>query len=672
MKPNWYDIKARENSTAEILIYEEIGMWGISAKQFAADLKALGSLKSISLRLNSPGGSVFDGASIYNLLRQIDAEVTVYVDGLAASIASVIAMAGDKVVMADNALMMIHDPWSMVIGSADEMRQEADVLDKVKESLVTTYQNRTGMNRDEIAALMADETWLDAEEAVEFGFADETYEARKEAAKVVSLHFNREDINPPEDLVERILSRGGGEETPAVHDGPVEGETTSGIGEMTMPEKTTPDLDQIKRDGAKEALAAETARRNEIAGVFAKFPEHDALMRTCQDDIECDVATAQNRLLDELGKNEEPTGRIEFGPDSSDKFRDGAAKVLVARAGLGERDPENEFGSYTLLDMARAALERNGVNTGRMTKMDMISNAFTHSTGDFGSILSNVANKSMLKGWDEAAEVFPMFTAKGNLPDFKASTRVDLGAFPSLRQVRPGAEFKHVTLSDRGETIQLATYGELFSINRQAIINDDLNLFSTVPRRFGRAAKRTIGDLVFAVITDNGAMSDGTTLFHADHSNLVSAAAPSTAALDAMRVAMAKQTDPDGNVTALNIRPKYMLTPVALEGAVKQVLESTTEIASSQSNSKRPNYVRGIAEAISDARLDASSASVYYMLTDPNMHDTIEVAYLDGIEQPFLDQMTGWTIDGSEFKVRIDAGVKALDFRGMVKNPYAG
>ena len=654
----------------EILIYEDIGEYGVSAKSVAAQLKEMGDQKEISVRINSPGGSVFEGSTIYNLLKNNEAKVTVYIDGLCASIASVIAMAADQVVMADNALMMIHDPWSLAIGNADELRREADVLDKVKESLVTTYVARTGMSRDEISTLLKDETWLDAEEAIEFGFADASEEPKLVAAQIRKVINDK--ITVPKGLLPEIPKK------EAAKNGEVldNGKNSNGVdpkakGEKVMTQKV--DIEKVKQEVASDALAADKKRRDSIASVFDKFEDQAGLMRTCQDDQGCTVEAAQAKLLDALGANEAPSGgKIETVADSADKFREGATNALFARAGYADQDLKNEFRGFTLTDIARNSLERSGQSVSRMSRMDIVAAAFTHSTSDFGSILSNVANKSMLKGWDEAEETFELFTAKGSLPDFKAATRVDLGAFPSLRQVRAGAEYKHVTLSDRGETIQLASYGELFSINRQAIINDDLGLFSTVPRRFGRAAKRTVGDLVFAVINDNGAMSDGTALFHEDHKNLVTAAAPSTAAFDAMRVKMALQQDPDANVTALNIRPKYVLAPVGLEGTCKTVVKSETEIAASQANSKKPNSVQGLAEVISDARLDAASSSVYYMVADANMFDTIEVAYLDGVAAPFLDQTDGWTIDGSDFKVRIDAGVKALDFRGMVKNPYAG
>lgn len=182
-----YQILNKTSDRAEIHLYEDIGEgWfgGISAKTFTDDLKKLGSIKSIDLRINSPGGSVFEGVTIYNVLKSHKARKTVYIDGLAASIASVVAMAGDEILMADNALMMIHDPWGMMVGTADEMRAEADVLDTVRSILVDTYAKRTKQDKDKIAKLMSEETWMTAAEAVDLGFADGVSEEALMAACV--------------------------------------------------------------------------------------------------------------------------------------------------------------------------------------------------------------------------------------------------------------------------------------------------------------------------------------------------------------------------------------------------------------------------------------------------------------------------------------------------------
>ncbi|MBG6292107.1 Clp protease ClpP, partial [Pseudomonas nitroreducens] len=152
-KESWYSIKALARGVAEILLYDEIGAWGISAQQFARELKALGDLQRIDLRVHSPGGDVFEGTAIYNLLKHHPARVDGYVDGLAASMATVVLMACDTVYIPENGMMMIHKPWGITGGDADDMRRYVDLLDKIEDTMVTAYASKTGKSADEIKAL---------------------------------------------------------------------------------------------------------------------------------------------------------------------------------------------------------------------------------------------------------------------------------------------------------------------------------------------------------------------------------------------------------------------------------------------------------------------------------------------------------------------------------------
>jgi len=178
---NWYSIQDRADQPAEISVFDEIGAWGVSAKQFIGELKAIDAT-SIKLAINSPGGSVFDALAMYNALRQHPANVEVTVLGIAASAASLLAMAGDTIIMPENAFMMIHNPWAVAAGNADELRDFAATLDIIATSLVGTYVARTGLPEDEIKQLLADETWLTAEDAVAKGFATEMSEVLRIAA----------------------------------------------------------------------------------------------------------------------------------------------------------------------------------------------------------------------------------------------------------------------------------------------------------------------------------------------------------------------------------------------------------------------------------------------------------------------------------------------------------
>lgn len=178
MPKKWWNVDGGGEDTVDVYIYDEIG-WETS--EF---VKAVGKIKAnnIRLRMNTPGGSVFDGHAIYNTLKMHKAHVEVMVEGLAASAGSLIAMAGDKITMAKNAFMMIHNPYMFTIGDANDLRKDAELLDKIRKTMVDTYAARTGNLKREIRKMLDEETWFDAEEAKESGFADAIIEEENKVA----------------------------------------------------------------------------------------------------------------------------------------------------------------------------------------------------------------------------------------------------------------------------------------------------------------------------------------------------------------------------------------------------------------------------------------------------------------------------------------------------------
>lgn len=190
-KRSWFSIDAQAGAKeADVFIYDTVGIWGVSANEFVRELNAIDA-KIINLRINSPGGSVFDGVAIFNALKKHEAKVVTHIEALAASIASIIALAGDEVHIADNAFYMIHNPYTVAIGDAENMRKTAEMLDKVTDTLIKTYTNKTGKADNEIRDLMNAETWFTAEEAKDAGFADViTDEENVEATFDLSIYNN--------------------------------------------------------------------------------------------------------------------------------------------------------------------------------------------------------------------------------------------------------------------------------------------------------------------------------------------------------------------------------------------------------------------------------------------------------------------------------------------------
>lgn len=207
----WLKVKALDDGVVEILIYDEIGKdwWtgeGLEAKAFADELKKIPKDKEIKVRINSGGGNVHDGMAIYNLLAERRDRVSVIVDGVAASIASVIALSGRDLIMPKNTLLMIHDPWGFAQGSADDMRQAATMLDAHRDAIVAVYERKTGSSQDEIKKLMKAETWFTGEQAKEAKFADSVTNEIALMASASLLRYHK----VPQDLAEILKPKADG------------------------------------------------------------------------------------------------------------------------------------------------------------------------------------------------------------------------------------------------------------------------------------------------------------------------------------------------------------------------------------------------------------------------------------------------------------------------------
>lgn len=189
MRKTWYNVKAAAGAKpATISIFDEIGMWGITAKDFIASFRQIAE-NDVVLELNTPGGSVFDALAMFNAMKMSGKNITVKVMGIAASAGSYLAMVGNKIVMPENTFMMIHNPLNGIYGNADDMREMADVLDKIANSLTATYVARTGKTDEDVRALLANDTYMTAAECLELGFCDEVSPAVTATAKFEREHL---------------------------------------------------------------------------------------------------------------------------------------------------------------------------------------------------------------------------------------------------------------------------------------------------------------------------------------------------------------------------------------------------------------------------------------------------------------------------------------------------
>ncbi|MVF49291.1 Clp protease ClpP [Pseudomonas monteilii] len=587
----------------------------------------------ITVQINSPGGSVTDALAIYAVLRKHTGRVTAIVDGLCASAATLVALAADEIVMAEHSLMMVHNPWTVASGDADEMRKTADTLDVASREMTALYTERTGLSAEKITAIMGAETWFNSYEAVDAGFAHRVDNSERSKPRMAATAMA---------FIERVIQ---------------------------TPEAATRCRQRL--DNSREAH--HTHRLKMLNFLTAGFESHEGVQRikASKEFMSYSTKQAGEAILAALGADTTPCnvqsaystpGYVSNG----NIVRDGMVDALTTRLGLAQaQDNRNPFRTMTLAEMARASLTERGVGvSGYGSKMQLVGAAFTHMSSDFGNVLMDVSGKAMLRGWEASGETFQRWTKKGSLSNFHPARRVGISGFPTLPKVPEGAEYKYVTCNDRGAPIALATYGGLFSITRQAIINDDLSAFSTLPAHLGRSASRTIGDLVYSVLTTNAAFVDGKPLFGADHGNTdESAAAMSPVILGELRRKMRLQKDDFD--TALNISPAFVIVPAGLESAAMQVLNSSS-VPGADYNSGIANPVNKMGELIVESRLDRVATPYWYVAAEQGA-DTIEVAYLDGVDTPYLEEQEGWTVDGVSLKVRIDAGVAPLDYRGLAR-----
>jgi ATP-dependent protease ClpP protease subunit len=275
MAQKWYAFKTTpdKGGEVELSLYDEIGAFGIGAKEFIAELKEYKG-QHIHLRINSPGGEIVEGSAIYNALSRHEGGLTVHIDALAASMASVIAMSGNPVYMADNALLMIHNPWTLAAGEADDLRKQADLLDTMKSNLVRAYKKKSGLEEKEIAKLMDEETWLDAVEAVALGFVDAIEDGIPAAASAKDLRA-RFDTYAKAKMENTIVSEA--EVTapvaePAVEEKPV----TAEVVETPAPVVEEPKQEEAPAvEEAKAAISAD-ALIEKLSELTAKLAEVEA------------------------------------------------------------------------------------------------------------------------------------------------------------------------------------------------------------------------------------------------------------------------------------------------------------------------------------------------------------------------------------------------------------
>lgn len=426
---------------------------------------------------------------------------------------------------------------------------------------------------------------------------------------------------------------------------------------------------------ATAAVTAEATRSAEIIDLCTRHSCTDKAAGWVRDGKTVDEV--RGLILTDLAQRDAAAGghlnRVQAGADEADKFRGAATDSILARAMVVNPttksryvvDGANPARGMQLRELARECLHRIGVRTDGMSTLEMVGRAFTQSTSDFPVLMENAMHKSVQAGYAVAADTWRRWCAVGTVSDFRAHNRYRVGSLGNLDSLTELGEFKNKAIPD-GEksSITAGTKGNIINLSRQAVINDDLGAFIGAATMLGRAASRTVEAGAYALLASNPTLGDGYALFANEHGNLESAGAPTVATISAARVKLASQKDISGN-DFLDLRPAIFLSGLAY-GSDARVLNAAEYDPDTANKLQRPNAVRGLFRDVVDTPRIADTK--WYVFADPGEAPVIEVAFLEGNDTPFLDQEEGFTVDGSRWKVRLDYGIAAIDYRGAVRN----
>ena len=476
---------------------------------------------------------------------------------------------------------------------------------------------------------------------------------------------------------------------------------TQQIGENAMtPEEIEKKRQADIKQAKDEAKAAEKIRQTEIRSIFSKTKLEDKeLLQECIDSDKTadEVRTLViDKLAERNNKAETQTvsaNQVRVGEDHGRKGRiEGMTSAILHRHRPADEtvthdgkkitmrgheliESGRQFAYLSLVDMARACLEANGVRTGMMPKHVMVDQALTrglHSTADFPEILANVVNKTLRAGYQSAPVTWRPFVNEVFVNDFKEISRTNLGDAAKLEKLGEGSEVKRGTISEAAEKYQVEEYAKILGITRKIIINDDLNFVARLPERMGRRARDLESDTIWDIIKANAALADTFALFSAQHGNLSTVpAAPDEAGLSEGRKLMRRQTGLDG--AEISLSPVWMFVPPEHETAAEKLIAS---IVPDSSTNVSPFSAAGRTPLRLDVepRLETGpngSTNAWYLTADRGQVDMIELARLAGSNGPQTVTKEGFDVHGMEIKIMHDIGAKAIDHRGLFKNAGA-
>lgn len=676
----------------DLLIYGDIGeSWlgeSISAAEVVQQLLALpAQTRTINVRINSYGGSVSDGLAIYNALKRHPARKVVTVDGVAMSSASLIAMAGDDRLMPASAVLMIHAPWAVAQGNAQDMRDMAGVLDTFATAMSSAYADASGKTFNECLSLLQDglDHYYTGEDALAEGFATaleqpQNGEGKQPNPAAAGPRLLRLVASAPTHI--RDLAIHGALSSKAFQKRPV----WTGDSNMTHANRS-----QVPAASGNDA-EVHARIRDRAASIRASlefYMNRDGIRELYAQALE-DPSIPEREIMDRamniLGRGAEPIAgwytpdapsagiRYGSGKGHEDAFHRAAADAIVMRAGMPLAKPHagaRDFMAMSITDIARTCLSRAGVAHSHLTPSQVLGKGGL-TTSDFPAIMLMTVQQTIKFAFDQEPASYRIWVGQVEVPDFKEYSDVLIGAGPDLLKVPEGGEYSAGSIDeDTSLPYKVETYGRIVYLTRQLMINDNAGALLKKIRQAGQAAARLEASMVYDTFAENGGagptMGDGKALFHVDHGNLLSAQSGLSAeSLGAARVLLRRQKAITG--TAMNLEPRVLLVPPELEQTAEILLAASAQrLSQGADNTLSPNWLASLALAV-EPRLPENA---FYLLASPTQVDTYQLAHLLGETAPQVIENDDFDRDVTGFKVRFDVGGRWLDYRGAVKVPIS-
>lgn len=421
-------------------------------------------------------------------------------------------------------------------------------------------------------------------------------------------------------------------------------------------EPTEEDLDSIRMFGPSEKKALverlglgddfyrRHARKDETA--FREAMIEEAAVRYEE--------TRTGGFADLVSQRDDPADRIRaMGEALHHRFQ--------PQTGISER--AREYVGLPIPELARVCLHARGHATTGMAPSQLVTRAL-HTTSDFPEILGSAVGRSLRESYEAAPAPIKAVARKTTARDFRAKHAVAFSEAPTLEKVNEHGEFKSGTMKEGRESYKIDTFGKIFGITRQAMVNDDLSAFEQIPAKLGRAAKAFEATFLTDLVQSNPVMGDGAALFHASHKNLASSGTfLSAASLSVARLAMRRQTGLAAELIA--VAPKFLIVAPELETEAEKLLAEISAAKSTDVN------VFSKLTLIVEPRLSLNSGLTWYLAAGTNEIDGLEYAYLEGNEEPQIETKAGFELDGVQIRVRLDFGAGFVDHRGWYKNPGA-